>query len=101
MKIPRRDLYLIAGLGMIVGSFFAGAKAVGGLLAIVYLISSTDFFSVDSDLAGNIANTLKASQISSTVHGVGSFVILFFGGRWMLRGPKLLDRWVGEADPKS
>ncbi|MFT5905360.1 MAG: hypothetical protein ACI9E1_000957, partial [Cryomorphaceae bacterium] len=28
------------------------------------------------------------------VHGIGSFLILFLGGRWMLRGPNLLNRWA-------
>ena len=94
MKIARRDLYLVAGLGMIVGSFFAAAKALGGVLAISYFVTSTDFSNTDPSIGQNLENTIMTSQISGMVHGIGSFLILFFGGRWMLRGPKLLDQWI-------
>lgn len=98
MKLSRRDLYTLAGLGLIVGAFFAAAKAIGGLIALVYFLASTDFTDVDPSLGDNIANTWKASQASGMIHGVGSFLILFFGGRWMLHGPKLLDRWIDGDD---
>ncbi|YCM43463.1 hypothetical protein V2O64_19325 [Verrucomicrobiaceae bacterium 227] len=98
MKLSRRDFYILAGLGLIVGSFFAAAKAIGGLIALVYFLGSTDFTEVNPSISENIVNTWKASQTANMVHGVGSFLILFFGGRWMLRGPKLLDRWIDSDD---
>lgn len=98
MKLSRRDLYTLAGLGLIVGAFFAAAKAIGGLIALVYFLASTNFTEVDPSIGENIVNSWKASQTSGMVHGVGSFLILFFGGRWMLRGPKLLDRWIDDDD---
>ena len=94
MKLSRRDLYILAGLGLIVGSFFAAAEAIGGLIALVYFLASTDFSTVDRSISENMANAWNANQISSLVHGVGSFLILFFSGRWMLRGPKMIDRWI-------
>ncbi|MDB4356734.1 hypothetical protein N9124_01325 [bacterium] len=100
MNLFRRDLYNLAGLGLIVGSFFAAAKAIGGLIALIYFVASTDFTELDPSLGDNIANTWKASQISGMVHGIGSFLILFLGGRWLLRGPKLLDRWI-ESDERT
>ncbi len=98
MKLHRRDLYTLAGLGLIVGSFFAAAKAIGGLIALIYFVASTDFTETDPSLGENIANSWKTSHTSGMVHGVGSFLILFFGGRWMLRGPKLLDHWIDGDD---
>ena len=83
---------------MIVGAFFAAANAIGSLIALVYFLGSTDFTEVERSMSENIVNTWKASQTSALVHGVGSFLILFFGGRWMLRGPKLIDRWVDVGD---
>ena len=98
MKIARRDLYLVAGLGMIVGAFFAAAKALGGILVISYFIATTDFSNTDPSIGENVARTIISGQILDMVHGIGSFLILFFGGRWMLRDPKLLDRWIGVDD---
>jgi hypothetical protein len=98
MKISRRDFYTLAGLGLIVGSLFAAAKAIGGLVALIYFITSTNFSETDPSMGENIINTWKASQTSGMVHGVGSFLILFFSGRWMLRGPKFLNRWIDEGD---
>jgi hypothetical protein len=94
MKSNRRNLYTLAGLGMIVGAFFSAAKAIGGLVALVYFAASTDFTDLHKDFGENVANTWKAGHTSEMVHGVGSFLILFWGGRWMLRGPKLLDSWI-------
>ena len=79
---------------MIVGAFFSAAKAIGGLVALIYFAASTDFTELDRHFGENIGNTWKAGQTSEMVHGVGSFLTLFLGGRWMLRGPKLLDRWI-------
>lgn len=98
MKISRRDFYTLAGLGLIVGALFAAAKAIGGLVALIYFLASTNFSETDPSMGENIINTWKASQTSGMVHGVGSFLILFFSGRWMLRGPKFLNRWIDEGD---
>ena len=98
MKIARNDLYLVAGLAMIVGSFFAAAKALGGVLSILFFVTSTDFTGADPSLAESVLNSIKATKISEAVEGVTSFLILFFGGRWLLRGPKFLDRWIGGGD---
>jgi hypothetical protein len=94
MKLSRRDLYTLAGLGLIVGAFFQAANAIGGLMALVYFLASTDFGDAYPSISENIVNSLKASQTTGMVHNVASFLILFFGGRWMLRGPKFLDRWI-------
>lgn len=98
MKMARRDVYLVAGLGMIVGSFFAAARALGAILAIIYFFASTDFSQADPSIGENLANTLKTTLIPGAVQGIGSFLILFFGGRWMLRGPRLLNRWIEGGD---
>ena len=98
MKISRRDFYTLAGLGLIVGSLFAAAKAIGGVVALIYFFTSTNFSETNPSMGENIVNTWKASQTSGMVHGVGSFLILFFSGRWMLRGPKFLNRWIEEGD---
>jgi len=98
MKPYRRDLYIIAGLGMIVGSFFAAAKAIGGLIALVYFLASTNFTETYPSISDNAINTWKATMMSGMVHSVGTFLILFFGGRWMIRGPKFLDRWIDRGD---
>jgi len=98
MKVSRRDFYTLAGLGLIVGALFAAAKAIGGLVALIYFFASTNFSEPDPSMGENIINTWKASQTSSMVHGVGSFLILFFSGRWMLRGPEFLNHWIDEGD---
>lgn len=64
MKLPRCDLYTLGGLGLIVGALFAAAKAIGGLIALLYFVSSTDFTGVDPSFSDNIAKTWKASQTS-------------------------------------
>ena len=98
MTIHRRNIYLIAGVGMIVGSFFAAAKAIGSAFALAYFLTATDFsHSASSEAAAyaeNLSNSLYAAQSSNLVQSIGSFLILFLGGRWMLRGPKLLERWA-------
>lgn len=94
MKTDRQTIYLVAGLGMIVGAFFAAAKAAGGILSIIFLLAATGVKTTDPSTADNIFTTLKAGHISSSVHGIGSCLILFFGARWMLRGPRLIDRWI-------
>jgi len=98
MNLSRPDLYTLSGLGLIVGSFFAAAKGIGGLIALVYFLTTTNFTEADPSLGENIANTWKSSQTSGMVHSIASFLILFFGGRWMLRGPKILDRWIDGRD---
>ncbi len=62
--------------------------------ALGYIVASTNYTQADPSLHEQLAISWKASHASGMVHGVGSFLILFFGGRWMLRGPKLLDRWI-------
>lgn len=94
MNLSRKDLYTIAGLGLIVGSLFAGAKALGGFVALIYIVASTNYTEPNPSLHETLATSWKTSHASGMVHGVGSFLILFFGGRWMLRGPKLLDCWI-------
>lgn len=94
MKFSKDNIYLIAGMGMIVGSFFAASKAVGGGIAILYFATSTDFTNSDNEFLENFANTVNATHVTEAVNGVVSFLILFFGGRWILRGPKLIERWV-------
>ena len=83
---------------MIVGAFFAAARALGGILSIVYFLASTDFSNDELSLGGNLVNTLKATQVSTAVSSVTVFFFLFFAGRWMLRGPKLLERWLDEGE---
>ena len=94
MMLQRQSIYLIAGVGMIVGAFFAGAKALGGILAVTFFVASTDFTNTDPSVADNLVNTIKTGHISNAVHGIASCLILFFGGKWMLRGPKLINRWI-------
>jgi len=105
MTIHRPNIYLIAGVGMIVGSFFAAAKAIGSAFALAYFLTATDFsHSASSEgavYAENLANSLYAGQSANLVHSIGSFLILFLGGRWMLRGPKLLERWAANQKGES
>jgi hypothetical protein len=100
MKLSRRDFYILAGLGLIVGAFFAAAEAIGSLIALVYFLASTDYSGYDRSVIDDMVNTWRAGKMSDMVHGVGSFLILILSGKWMLRGPKLLDRWI-EGDRKQ
>ena len=68
MKLYRSDLYHVAGVGMIVGAFFAAAKAAGGVLALIFIVASTDFTPEDTSHADAILGALQANHISSMVH---------------------------------
>jgi hypothetical protein len=81
---------------MIVGSFFVAARAIGGLITIIYITWATDFSTIDKSISDTLQASLMAAQVPTAISGVSSFLILFFGGRWMLRGPRLIERWIRE-----
>ncbi len=97
MKISKDNVYLIAGMVMVVGAFFAASRAIGGVIAILYFATSTDFNNSGNEFAENFANTVNATHVTEAVNGLASFLILFFGGRWIIRGPKLIDRWIDSS----
>ncbi|MEX2581413.1 MAG: hypothetical protein WD342_20320 [Verrucomicrobiales bacterium] len=94
MKIERDQLYLIGGLGMIVGSFFAAAKALGGIVTVICFFAVTDFSSVEPSIQENVTNSIMAQHMSDAVYGIASFLILFFGARWLISEPRFIDRWI-------
>jgi len=102
MNIERKTIYMIAGVGMIVGSFFSAARAMSGLIGIIYIAATTSNSSEAHDSAASavegMVSALYASQLGEGVAAVGSFLVLFFGGKWMLKGPKMLDRWINASE---
>jgi len=81
---------------MIVGSFFCMAQAIGGLFTIIYIMSSTDF-GADKLIGDSLSASLLATHVPAATSGITSFLILFLGGRWILRGPRLIERWIAEG----
>ena len=81
---------------MIVGSFFCVAQAVGGLLAIIYISASTNF-GAEKSLSDTMHALILSTHVPAAASGIASFFILFFGGRWILRGPRLIERWIAEG----
>jgi uncharacterized membrane protein YoaK (UPF0700 family) len=100
MKIERTQLYLIGGVGMIVGAFFSAAKALGGTIALIYFFAATDFSSIERSHGENITHTFITGHITGAIHGVASFLILFFGARWLMSGPRIIDRWLDRGGSK-
>jgi hypothetical protein len=96
MKTNRSLIYQLAGMVMIVGSFFCVAQAVGGLLTSIFITASTDF-SQDNLLSDTVRNLIFSTHIPAAASGIASFFILFFGGRWILKGPRLIERWIAES----
>ena len=82
---------------MIVGSFFAAARAIGGLLTIIYIAVAADFSTDDTGLGKTMHAALLANHIPAAVSGISTFLILLFGGRWMLRRPRLIEHWISEG----
>ena len=97
MKTDRGLIYQLAGVAMIVGSFFAAAQAIGGLLTIIYIAVATDFRTDELGIGKAMHAALLANHIPAALSGVTSFLILLFGGRWMLRRPRLIERWMSEG----
>lgn len=81
---------------MIVGSFFVAARAIGGMITISYFLAATDF-RADTSIGEAIEASLMAAQIPAAISGISSFLILFFGGRWMIKGPRMIEKWAREA----
>jgi hypothetical protein len=97
MNIDRRLIYQLAGVSMIVGSFFVAARAIGGAITIIYFLTATDFTDDTEALGETIKASLMATQIPAAISGMASFLILFYGGRWMIRGPRMIERWIKEG----
>ena len=86
------SVYLIGGLGMIVGAFFFAAKAIGGLCSLICIIGvSASIPSIEEHFGVVILFT----HISTIVQGIVGFFILFRGGRWILSKPAFIDKWRG------
>ncbi len=81
---------------MIVGSFFVAARAVGGIITIAYFLAATDFRE-DGTIGNAIEASLMATQIPAAISGIASFIILFCGGRWMIRGPRMIEKWIRDG----
>ena len=80
MSFLRKDLYTVAGLALIVGAFFAAAKAIGAILALIFFLVTTDFSDAPKSMSENVFNTWKANQMGGLVHAAGSFFILLKSG---------------------
>ena len=93
----RKLIYQFAGVSMIVGSFFVAARAVGGFITIIYFLAATDFRAVDKSLGASLEASLMATQIPAAISGVTSFLILFYAGRWMVKGPRMIEKWIEEG----
>ena len=89
------SVYLVGGLGMIVGAFFFAAKAIGGLCSLVFILGTTDFSAMNPTIGGQLKSTILSTHISTSVQGIASFLILFLGGRWILSRPALIEKWRG------
>lgn len=100
MKIDKDQIYLIAGIGMIVGAFFAAAKALGGVIALIYFFAATDFSQVEKTLGMNLEYTIFTTHVTQAIYGIASFLILFFGARWLISGPRMIDRWIDRGKHK-
>lgn len=101
MKIEKDQLYLIGGIGMIVGAFFAAAEALGGLVALIYFFSATDFTSAEPSLGENLKYSIITGHVTGAIHGLASFLILFFGARWLISGPRIIDHWIDRSSMRS
>jgi len=96
MKIKKQTLYQVAGIVMIVGAFFNAARALGGLLSFIYVIATTRRSNEES--MDNLMQSINGAHISGAFAAMASFIVLFFAGRWMLKGPKMIDRWITSAE---
>jgi len=94
MKTDKHKIYLVGGVGMLVGAFFAAAKALGGIITLIYIFFATDFSDAEPTLGENITYTLMSSQIAGAIQGIASALILFFGARWLISVPSVIDRWI-------
>lgn len=101
MKTDPKQLYLIGGVTLIVSSFFYVARAFGGIIALLLVTLSVDFDTTDQAFGTSMANMAIAKYLSGGVEGLISFMALFMGGRWMLKGPKLLDKWINETKAQN
>jgi hypothetical protein len=84
-----------SGLTLLTSSFFALPKALG---AIFNICSFTYFLAPHITREGPISDvysTLLSNYISTSISSLFTFVILFVLARWMLKGPKLIEKWVG------
>ena len=100
MKINKHNIYLVGGVGMLVGAFFAAAKALGGLISLIYIFFATDFSNAEPTFGENLTHSLMSAQISGAIQGVASALILFFGARWLISRPLIIDRWILRGDQK-
>ncbi len=88
MTIQKSNIFTIAGVVLIVFSSFEAGKALSNIATILYI-------GLASDVTNSPAfDTAKVTITSAIIFNVVSFLVLFFAGRWMLRGPKLLNRWA-------
>ena len=105
MNIDRKTIYTVAGISMIVGSLFAASKALGGIIFVIYATVMTSNNSGQHDSAASAAESMLSLFYSSSIGGgissVGSFIILFLGGKWMLKGPRMIDRWLDDSENKA
>ena len=97
MKIDRSLIFQLAGVSMIVGALFVAARAIGGMITIIYFMAATDFSRADKTISDTIQGSLMATQVPAAISGIASFLILFFGGRWMIKGPRMIERWIREG----
>ena len=82
---------------MIIGSFFFAARAVGGIISIIYFLTATDFRNAERSIGASLEASLMATQIPAAISGITSFLILFCAGRWLIRGPRMIEKWIKEG----
>jgi hypothetical protein len=101
MKIEKDQLYLIGGIGMLVGSFFSAARALGGLVSLIYFFAATDFKSIEPSVGENLKYSIITGRVTEAIYGIASCLILFLGARWLISGPPIIDRWIDRRRPNS
>lgn len=98
MTIQKNTLFQVAGIVMIVGSFFSATKAIGGILSFIAMAATIS--SPGDSPMGDAIETIYINHLGNSLAESASFLVLFFAGRWMLKGPKMIDRWISRSEDK-
>jgi hypothetical protein len=89
-----------SGLTLFTLALLAVPKALGAIVSLVYAVVSYGAPSYscaeDKDSLEILTVTLYGEQAGNAITSLCTAVILFLLARWLLKGPKLLKRWMGE-----
>ena len=83
---------------MITGSIFYFAKALGGFVAILTVVLTVNFDTTDQSVGEMLRNAALSNHLAGGVSGLITFMALIFAGRWMLKGPTLLEKWISHSE---